>query len=409
VGNYDRKVLDFERKRNRWKREKAPAKYVAFQWNDAHLAEKGRRFVRSLPEQRRRTAGGLDVLMVHGSPVSIDEPLNFDTSEHRFSELAKAAEADVVVCGHSHDPFVRRVNEVWFINPGSVGRPEGGDWRASYAVLQLSSGDVKVKHLRIPYDIKRVARAVHAAGLPSEYIDVFRKGKSLDQLWDESARNSARTAGRPGKKLDAVLALARKCRYEREHTHQVTRLALETFDGLKEVHQMGARERLWLQYASLLHDIGWMEGTQGHHKVAMRVIMSDAALPFGRVERQIVALVARYHRKALPSPRHKHYRNLGEADQNRVRVLAGILRVADGLDRGHENVVRSVRCKLSDRRIVVVCDTRGPAEMELAGAARKADLLEEVFGRPLVLKVASRKESNEPGADAEGMPRIVTK
>lgn len=397
VGNYDRKVLDFEHKRNRWERKKAPAKYIAFQWNDAHLSDKARRFVRPLPEQVRRTVGGLEVLMVHGSPVSMDEPLSSETSQQRFRELAKVAKADVVLCGHTHDPFVREVDEVWFVNPGSVGRPEGGDWRASYAVLKFSGSRLEAKCLRIPYDVDRVVRGVHAAGLPREYIGVFREGKSLDQLWDERSRSGA---GGPGKKLDAVLALARRCQYEREHTHQVTRLALRIYDGLAEVHQMGSRERFWLRCGALLHDIGWMEGTQGHHKVAMRVILSEPPLPFEPVERQIVALVARYHRKAVPSPRHPHYRNLGEADQRCVRVLAGILRVADGLDRSHENVVRRIRCEVTDRQIVMVCETRGPAETERFGALRKADLLEEAFGRRLALRMISGKESARAGRDA---------
>jgi putative phosphoesterase len=390
VGNYDRKVLDFARKRDKWKRKKPPAKYIAFQWNDAHLDAAGRDFLTSLPEQARRMVGGLDVLLVHGSPASIDELLNSDTSRQRFGELARFAQADVVVCGHSHEPFVRHIDDVWFVNPGSVGRPEAGDWRASYAVLEFSGENLKVGHRRVPYDIDRVARAVHAAGLPGEFIDVFRKGKSLDQLQDDVL---AGTGGdeRSDKRLEAVLVLASDCQYEREHTHQVTRLALEIFDALKEVHQMGPEERFRLHCAALLHDIGWVEGPQGHHKTAMKLIVSDPRLPFRRSERQMIALIARYHRKALPDVRHKYYGNLSDAEQRCVRVLAGILRVADGLDRSHNRVVRGIVCQASDCRVVMTCDVRGPADAELAAAAKKADLFSEAFGRLLELKVAGRQ------------------
>ncbi len=390
VGNYDLKVLDFAFKRDKWKRKKPPVKFAAFQWNDAHLTGKSRRFVELLPEQARRTVGGLDVLMVHGSPASIDELLNSDTPEDRLRELIRVAAADVVVCGHSHEAFVRKVDGVWFVNPGSVGRPEGGDWRASYAVLRFSDGELKTEHFRIPYDINRVARGVHAAGLPKEFIDVFRKGKSLDQLQPDGEHPGARHQGDADSKLPAVLAFARSCRYEREHTEQVTRLALSIFDALKEVHHLGSRERFWLQAGSLLHDIGWTEGPRGHHKVAMDLIMSDAALPFDREERQMVALIARYHRKALPAPRHKYYENLGDAQRRRVCVLAGILRVADGLDRSHDGVIRDVRCRVSDHQIVMTCDARGPAEVELAAASKKGDLFTLAFERRLVLKRASR-------------------
>lgn len=389
VGNYDLKVLDFELKRDKWKRKKPPAKYAAFQWNDAHLGNKSRRFVESLPEQVRRSIGGLDVLMAHGSPASINELLNSDTPEERLRELIQVADANVVVCGHSHEAFARQADGVWFVNPGSVGRPEGGDWRASYALLKFSDGELKTEHLRIPYDIDRVARGVHAAGLPKEFIDVFRKGRSLDQLQRDGKGSAASDREGADRKLPAVLALARSCRYERAHTQQVTRLALSIFDALKDVHQLGLRERFWLQSGSLLHDIGWTEGPRGHHKVAMDLIMSDAALPFDRLERQMVALVARYHRKALPAARHKYYGNLNDAQRHCVCLLAGILRVADGLDRSHAGVVRNVRCQVSDRQIVMVCDARGTAEAELAGAARKADLFTQAFGRRLVLKTAS--------------------
>lgn len=387
VGNYDRKVLEFSRKRDKWKRKKPPAKYTAFQWNDAHLDAAGRDFLGSLPEQARRTVGGLEVLLVHGSPASIDELLNSDTSRQRFSELARFAQADVVVCGHSHDPFVRHIDDVWFVNPGSVGRPEAGDWRASYALLEFSGGNLKVGHRRVPYDIDRVARAVHAAGLPGEFIDVFRKGRSLDQLQDDVSAGT----GWDDKRLEAVLALATDCQYEREHTHQVTRLALEMFDALKEIHQMGSEERFRLHCAALLHDIGWVEGPQGHHKTAMKLIVSDPRLPFRRSERQMIALIARYHRKALPDVRHKYYGNLSDAEQYCVRVLAGILRVADGLDRSHSRIVRGIACQASDRKIVMTCDVRGPADAELAAAAKKADLFREAFGRPLELKVTSKQ------------------
>lgn len=392
VGNYDRKVLDFARKRDKWKRKKPPAKFIAFQWNDAHLSDVGRRFVESLPEQIRHKAGGLEVLLVHGSPASINELLNSDTPRQRLSELARLARADVVACGHSHEAFVRHVDEVWFVNPGSVGRPEAGDWRAAYALLEFSNGTLKVGHRRVPYDIDRVARAVHAAGLPGEFIDVFRKGKSLDQLRDDGETADGTHEAQSDKRLEAVLALATDCQYEREHTHQVTRLALEIFDALQEAHRMGPEERFRLHCAALLHDIGWVEGPQGHHKTAMRLIVSDPRLPFRRSQRQMIALIARYHRKALPDVRHKYYENLSDVEQHCVSVLAGILRVADGLDRSHGRVVRGVRCQVSDRRVVVLCDVRGPAEAELAAATKKADLFEKAFGRRLVLKTAPKQE-----------------
>jgi putative phosphoesterase len=388
IGNYDLKVLDFKRKQSKWKQKKAPAKFVGFQWNDAQLLEENRAFLEVLPEQLRRKAGGLDALLVHGSPAAVDELLGADTPSRRLEELAELAQADIVACGHSHEPFVRRIGETSFINPGSVGRPEGGDWRASYALVRMTNGALKVGHRRVPYDLARVVRGVHAAALPKDYADVFRQARSLDQLWA-----AGRSGGpRSGKVPEAVMALARRCQYERDHSHQVTKLALGLFDGLTGLHGMGAKERLWLECGALLHDIGWLEGQQGHHKTSLRLIVSDPELPFQRREREIIGLIARYHRKALPRDGHKYYANLNAADRHRVRVLGGLLRVGDGLDRSHGNVVQRTRCAFSEKEIRIACVARGNAGAEVAAAAKKANLIEDVFGRPVRITVETGAE-----------------
>jgi putative phosphoesterase len=388
IGNYDLKVLAFEQKQDRWKQTKMPEKYAAFRWNHEHLSRRARTFLESLPQQVRPEANGSTALLVHGSPAAIDEPLGSETPERRFEELAAMAAVDVVLCGHSHEAFARRAGNTWFVNPGSAGRPEGGDWRASYALLEFTGSGIKVGHRRVEYDIDRVARAVHAAGLPESFVDVFRKARSLDQLREDGPDAEA------GKAMDAVQTMARGSRYEPEHAHQVTRLAVELFDQLKDLHGMGPQERLWLQYGALLHDIGWIEGQQAHHKRALELILADPRLPFERRERTIVGLTARYHRGALPDPDHKYFAGLHEADRHRVRVLAGILRVADGLDRSHLSLIRTVACEISKRGVVIACEADEPADEEAAAAKKKADLLEAVYGRDCEIKVrvkASRR------------------
>ena len=186
--------------------------------------------------------------------------------------------------------------------------------------------------------------------------------------------------------LEAVLALARKCNYEREHTHQVEKLALQLFDQLVELHHLGGQERFMLRCGALLHDIGWIEGKQGHHKTALRIIMESAALPFDFRDKSIIALLARYHRKALPAGRHPYFCDLNEKDQNIVRVLSGILRVADGLDRTHRILVGDISCRAGRKQISLTCRSVESLDLEFAAARDKAELFEQVFGRKLVLK-----------------------
>jgi CHAD domain-containing protein len=178
---------------------------------------------------------------------------------------------------------------------------------------------------------------------------------------------------------EAVLELARQCQYEVEHVHHVTRLALQLFDALQLLHGLGAQERLWLEWGALLHDIGWIEGQPRHHKTSLRLILDSASLPFSLRERLLVASVARYHRRALPSNKHKHFAALDAADKQRVRALAGILRVADGLDRTHRSVVEDLTCDVVSEQIVIRCTTSGDAAEEYRAARDKGRLFEAVF------------------------------
>lgn len=186
-------------------------------------------------------------------------------------------------------------------------------------------------------------------------------------------------------RLDPVLRLAESCDYEEEHAHQVTRLALRLFDELEPLHRLGYEERFFLQSAALLHDIGWVEGQQAHHKASLRLILDSTLLPFDERERLIVGSTARYHRKALPKEKHVHFAALGPEDQDVVRVLAACVRVADGLDRTHWSVVDDLWCDILQDLIIVHCAVSDNAEAERIEALDKGQLMEHVFGRRLAI------------------------
>lgn len=182
----------------------------------------------------------------------------------------------------------------------------------------------------------------------------------------------------------AVHTLAEQCYYEKEHTEQVTRLALRLFDELQPLHSLGNEDRFRLECAATLHDIGWIEGGKGHHKTALRFIRGSALLPFDDHERLVIGSIARYHRKALPKQSHEHFASLSPDEQDRVRALAAILRTADGLDRTHRNVVRDVRCEIDDTVVTVICTVAGTATYERAAALKKGrPLFTEVFDRTM--------------------------
>ena len=385
VGNYDLKVLLAQQKKG-----KAPDKRLAFQWAYDHLSPENRAYLRSLPQEIRLEAGGKRILLTHGSPASNDEHLTPETPEERMRELAQMAEADVILCGHSHQPFARQAAGVWFVNSGSVGRPDDGDPRACYAILQITPNLFRADHYRVAYDVERAAAAIRERGLPEAFAQMILQGRNLDEVKPGEKlmpENHPPAKKNEHSRLEAVLQLAESCHYAADHTHQVTRLALQLFDELQSLHRLGAEERLWLQYAALLHDIGWIEGQPAHHKTSLRIILTAPGLPFDARERHIVGSIARYHRKALPDEKHDHFAALEPTDRQKVRVLAGLLRVADGLDCTHQSVVESLSCEVTSERLVVRCSAIGQsAKEERQEALDKGVLLEQVFERKLVIE-----------------------
>jgi putative phosphoesterase len=395
AGNYDLKVLKADRPPRG--KDKAPEKRYAFKWALDNLSPESREHLASLPRELRLNVAGWRVLLTHGSPESPKERLTPETPKSRLRRLARKAKADLIVCGHSHVPFARKVGARWLINPGSIGRPDDGNPQASYAVIALRRvagesrpASLAVRHYRVPYDAARTAEHIRQFGLPESFARMVLEGRSLEgvQRWAEAravTRASAPAEGEADAPLQAVLQLAQKCDHEPAHTRHVTLLELRLFDELQPLHGLGATERFWLHCAGLLHDIGWVEGRKGHHKTALRMILTTPDLPFERREREIIGCVARYHRRGLPTPRHETFAALSAPDQRVVRRLAAILRVADGLDRTHQGIVKDVTCAIGKKQVGVNCLVPQPAEDEQREALKKGDLFEKTFERRLVI------------------------
>ncbi len=380
IGNYDLKVLSFSKNSAKWKIKKSDEKYISFKWNSRALSKESRRYLEGLPKTKQMEVSGVTVLLTHGSPASEDEGLIAATPVKRLKELAKMAGTDVVLCGHTHRPMSQRAGGVLFVNVGSVGRPEG-DKRASYAILRFAAGRVWVEHRLVEYDISRSADAIRSAKRPEGFVDILNKAASLDTLKNKEAKNAT-----DEEMLESAIALAKECKYEQEHTHQVERLALEIFDQIELLHKLGRAERFLLRCAAILHDIGWLEGQKGHHKTALRIIMDSPILRFDFPRRRIIGLIARYHRKALPKEQHSYFRDLDSKDRDIVRKLAGILRVADGLDRTHQSRVKDISCRADGKQVEMLCRSVEPLDTEFEAARDKGVLFEQVFNRKLVFE-----------------------
>ncbi|MEI6875018.1 MAG: HD domain-containing protein [Spirochaetota bacterium] len=188
----------------------------------------------------------------------------------------------------------------------------------------------------------------------------------------------------------SAISLGRKFRFDEAHATQVARLSLELYDALAGEHGLGERERLLLETAAILHDIGTYIRTSGHHKHSEYIVQNSEIFGLSRGELVVVANIARYHRKGQPSNAHINYIALPREDRTIVLKLGAILRVADSLDRGHDQRVGSLSVeRREDRLLIRVTGTEGgPApdlSLERLSLSEKGDMFEDVFGLEPIL------------------------
>ena len=146
----------------------------SLEWTKARVTPENKSFLRSLAHEIRFEAEGRRILLVHGSPRKINEYLFEDRPLSSFQRLAATSNADAIVFGHTHRPYVKDVDGVTFVNIGSVGKPKDGDWRACYALLDAG----KAAFRRVEYDVKTAAAAIRATDLPHEFAaDIESGGK----------------------------------------------------------------------------------------------------------------------------------------------------------------------------------------------------------------------------------------
>lgn len=182
AGNYDQRVLLVPDRREKWRQTKHPLKLLAFGYAWDNLSAPSRQWLAGLPSVVRRDLAELTVQVNHASPVSDREHLGADTPRARWRELAAIADADVVLSGHTHLPLQHREGRTLFVNPGAVGRPEGGDARAGYGLIEFSAATCAVELHRVRYDTEATAAAVRARGLPEAFAQMFLRGVTLGEV-----------------------------------------------------------------------------------------------------------------------------------------------------------------------------------------------------------------------------------
>lgn len=122
------------------------------------INEENRKYLKNLVTRLTMECNGYRILVVHGSPTEIDEYLY--ENEEVFKELSKKVTEDIIICGHTHIPYVREINNKYFINAGSVGKPKHGDWRSTYVVMEIIENNVCCKIEKIEYDLDAMVQDI---------------------------------------------------------------------------------------------------------------------------------------------------------------------------------------------------------------------------------------------------------
>ena len=220
----------------------------------------------------------------------------------------------------------------------------------------------------------------------------LREGVIIDRLRDWEAQSRPPMPDIADQKLRGVHAVGRRFGYEEAHSHQVARLAETIFDALAESEKLTRHQRLLLSAGALLHDVGYHIAHESHHKHSLYLIENSELTGFSERERAVIANIARYHKGSLPKNHHPNYAALSGADRMTVARLAGILRLADAMDRRHDNRVKDLLCRRNRNVVHFQALSASDCEDELTEAERRLKLFEDAFECKVKLDV-SRKDA----------------
>jgi exopolyphosphatase/guanosine-5'-triphosphate,3'-diphosphate pyrophosphatase len=185
--------------------------------------------------------------------------------------------------------------------------------------------------------------------------------------------------------IDAARTMGRRFFFDEDHALQVARLATAMFDQLAGLHRLPLAVRSYLEVAAVLHDIGHSVSYQKHHRHTEYLIRNGDIPGLADRERDIVARIARLHRRSPPDLHHPAMEGLSPGEARYVRKLATLLRVADALDRSHAQPIGHLRADVAAGKVVLRLSTRGPADLELWDVGHEAQLFHRVFAARLAV------------------------
>jgi len=179
--------------------------------------------------------------------------------------------------------------------------------------------------------------------------------------------------------LNSARAVAAKYHVDLHHADHVCNLAVRLYDELKKQRWLNIENKILLQAAAILHEVGIFINSRAHHKHSYYIIANAEAFGFDPRELEIIAHIARYHRRSRPKTSHVEYTRLSRKEKMIINKLAAILRVADALDANRTQDIKDFTCRIENDELIITPSCRGDLTLERRALEMKGDLFEEVY------------------------------
>lgn len=259
-----------------------------------------------------------------------------------------------------------------FDNAAAIKKIEGLD---SDRADIITAGAIILEQIFKEVNIKQITLSSYA----------LREGILFDTI--DKEHNTLQSEDMKNVRYRSVINLGRHCGFDEAHCRKILQLSLPIYNALRDKFGLTDQDLDLLEASIYLHDIGHSISHSQHHRHSYYLIKNSELLGFNNEEIEIIANIARYHRKSHPKTKHIEFNKLSPANKSKVKMLSGILRIADGLDRGHSSAIDSINVTVQDKNFHVKVTPRegkDPA-LELWGANMRKELFEEAFGYNILI------------------------
>ncbi len=324
----------------------------------------------------------------------IEEKLSSFLKQHSAEKfdraIATSATAAALVCAVNQVPRAKREN---------ADRLKVSTGQLQDFFIQLSGADLAGRRKMIGIGPKRAEIIVAGAAVFLTILKLFNHrslyysaaGVRDGIIADLAARGVGREFSQLSREQRAVVeGMAKKYGVSLRHARHVACLTQRLFETLQPVHQQPPAAGKLLEAAAYLHDIGHFVSGTAHHKHSAYLVANSDLPSFTNKERLTIAALCRFHRKSMPQPRHSNFQALETDSKRVVTSLAPLLRIADALDRGHEQKIRDVTSTVRDGNLSLVVESQADPDLELWAANEAADAFRGLYAMPLTIQRAKR-------------------